>query len=102
MKASTASAKKIDFTLESGEETSDDDWDIAKEARARGLVPRTVGAKKRVRSRPDASAGVDAAAGAGVDNSERDAGNTAAGSDGPDEPGAGSSGTNSGKEKRPL
>ena len=87
--------KKIDFTLESGEETSDDDWDIAKEARAKGVVPRTVGAKKRVRSQPDTGTG------AGMDTSERDAANPT-GSDGPAEPVAGPSGTSSGKEKRPL
>ena len=37
--------KKIDFTLDESEETSDEDWDIGKEARA--VMPRIVGGWER-------------------------------------------------------
>ena len=36
-----------DAPMDESEETSDEDWDIGKEARA--VMPRIVGAKKRVR-----------------------------------------------------
>ena len=58
--------KKIDFTLDESMETSDEDWDIAKEAPALFFTrPRIVGAKKRVKK----SAGADSESSAVADES---------------------------------